>query len=507
MTAEEIEKVSQVIAIETEGYEKIRKRIDEGIKEFNEKIKADPSILTKNNIFEEWKPEADEELIQAVYEMFFKSWLLGMSHNARIKPSSDFADVNISFDFGMTYEEVMEYAGGRIALTPAQFRKLSDDMKMHAFTVGRLSQLDMIEKVQRLYLKELGSSDLSVDDFLSSVFEIDGERAGFAGYYTTVFRTNMQKDYNAGKAQQMMEDPPMYLEFIGIDDDRQSEICHVRNGVIRPYTDPWWDDNWPPLHYNCRSTVREIFAEEAGEMKIKPTPLPNIEASDRTIENAEGNKTVIKRNTPVSGFGRNPAKDNAFWASTISQQDRIARYLIQEELNGVAGRTIASDFSSAKKGYTDVSVSSGGVRYQNGLEKETEFKNNLETARVLAESEGYYVELRKAKDLKNNPQWDAWLNGMDKIEFKNPTTITRRGMENAVLDGYKQAQSVAVTLIKDEQIDALLEMIETNMERTRRARSVKQLFVIKNGKVVTLSNAVLKDASICRSLLDSLRTS
>lgn len=504
MTQEEIAKVSQVISIEKNGYEKIRKRIDECIKAFNEKIKASPSILTKPDIFKDWKPDADQELIEAVYEMFFRSWLLGMSHNARKKPS-DYADVDFLLDFGLTYEEAMKYAEGRIALTPAQFKKLSDDLKMHAFTVGRLSQLDMIEKVQRLYLKEIGSSNMTVDDFLSSVYEIDGERAGFAGYYTTVFRTNMQKDYNAGKAQQMMEDPPMYLEFIGIDDDRQSEICRVRNGVIRPYTDPWWDDNWPPLHYNCRSTVREIFAEEAEVLGLKPTRLPNIEESDRTVKDSQGKQSTIKRNKPVSGFGRNPAKDNAFWGTTVSQQNRVARYMIQDELNDVAGKTVASDFSVAKKGYTDVSVSSGGVRYQNGLEKETEFKNNLETARVLAESEGYYVELRKAKDLKNNPQCDAWLNGMDKIEFKNFQTVNSRTIKDRLLEGYKQAHLVAITLNSDSQIDALGKAVGMNdIRRTLATRNVKGLYVIKEGKSVFLSNRDLKNADI--SKLDGLKS-
>lgn len=504
MTQEEIAKVSQVIAIEKNGYEKIRKRIDESIKAFNEKVKSSPSILTKPDIFKDWKPDVDQELIEAVYEMFFRSWLLGMSHNARKKPS-DYADVDFLLDFGLTYEEAMEYAEGRIALTPAQFKKLSDDLKMHAFTVGRLSQLDMIEKVQRLYLKEIGSSNMTVDDFLSSVYEIDGERAGFAGYYTTVFRTNMQKDYNAGKAQQMMEDPPMYLEFIGIDDDRQSEICRVRNGVIRPYTDPWWDDNWPPLHYNCRSTVREIFAEEAEVLGLKPTRLPDIEESDRTVKDSQGKQSTIKRNKPVSGFGRNPAKDNAFWGTTVSQQNRVARYLIQDELNDVAGKTVASDFSVAKKGYTYSSVSSGGVRYQNGLEKETEFKNNLETARVLAESEGYYVELRKAKDLKNNPQWDAWLNGMDKIEFKNLQTVNSRTIKDRLLEGYKQAHLVAITLNSDSQIDALGEAVGMNdIRRTLATRNVKGLYVIKEGKSVFLSNRDLKNADI--SKLDGLKS-
>lgn len=506
MTQEEIAKVSQVIAIEKNGYEKIRKRIDESIKAFNEKIKASPSILTKPDIFKDWKPDVDQELIEAVYEMFFRSWLLGMSHNARKKPS-DYADVDFLLDFGLTYEEAMKYAEGRIALTPAQFKKLSDDLKMHAFTVGRLSQLDMIEKVQRLYLKEIGSSNMTVDDFLSSVYEIDGERAGFAGYYTTVFRTNMQKDYNAGKAQQMMEDPPMYLEFIGIDDDRQSEICRVRNGVIRPYTDPWWEDNWPPLHYNCRSTVREIFAEEAEVLGLKPTRLPNIEESDRTVKDSQGKQSTIKRNKPVSGFGRNPAKDNAFWGTTVSQQNRVARYMIQDELNDVAGKTVASDFSVAKKGYTDVSVSSGGVRYQNGLEKETEFKNNLDAAKVLAASEGYYVELRKATKLEGNPQWDAWLNGMDKIEFKNPTTATVRGMAERVTDGYKQAQIVAVTVTSNNQIAAISGMLNgPDMKRTFNTRTVKGLYVIKDGNIVFLSNADMKNPDVYNPRLDALIT-
>ena len=189
----------------------------------------------------------------------------------------------------------------------------------------------------------------------------------------------------------------------------------------------------------------------------------------------------------------------------MSQQNRVARYMIQDELNDVAGKTVASDFSVAKKGYTDVSVSSGGVRYQNGLEKETEFKNNLETARVLAESEGYYVELRKAKDLKNSPQCDAWLNGMDKIEFKNFQTVNSRTIKDRLLEGYKQAHLVAITLNSDSQIDALGKAVGMNdIRRTLATRNVKGLYVIKEGKSVFLSNRDLKNADI--SKLDGLKS-
>lgn len=438
------------------------------------------------------------ELIEDVYQMMFRGWLLGMMHSSRTG-RDDYVDISI--DFGLTFQEAIEMAGGRISLTPAQFDRLSDDLKLHAFTVGRLTQLDMIEKVKALYVKQLESKEMDMNAFLSDVYELDADRAGFGGYYTTVYRTNLQKDYNAGKAYQMMQDPPMYLQFIGIDDERQSEICAVRTGVIRPYTDPWWDDNWPPLHYNCRSTVREIFPEEAKARGLETTSIPNIVEKDTK----ETDGKVIRRNIPTSGFGKRPAIDNAFWGTSISQQNRVAGYMIQEELNGVAGETVCKDFKEEKKGFVRVPTENGGIRYQSGLQDDTEFDNNLTAAKVLAENEGYYVELLKAKSLENNLQWDSWINGVEKVEFKNPLTTTRRGMEERVLSGYKQAQTVAVTVTSDAQLDALSEVIRINMPRTMVTRSVKGLIVIRGSSVVTLTNADLKDAALSKTKLDALR--
>lgn len=475
--------------------------MDRSIEAFNKEIlKKNPEILTKSadEFFKIWKPDPDMELIEDVYQMLFRGWLLGMMHSSRAG-RDDYADISI--DFGLTFQEAIEMAGGRISLTPAQFDRLSDDLKLHAFTVGRLTQLDMIGKVKDAYVRQLKSSSLSLDDFLKDVYELDADQAGFGGYYTTVFRTNLQKDYNAGKAYQMMQDPPMYLQFIGIDDERQSEICAVRTGVIRPYTDPWWDDNWPPLHYNCRSTVREIFTEEAKARGLETTSIPNIVEKDTK----ETDGKVIRRNIPSSGFGKRPAIDNAFWGTSISQQNRVAGYMIQEELNGVAGETVCKDFKEEKKGFVKVSTENGGIRYQSGLQDDTEFDNNLTAAKVLAENEGYYVELLKAKSLENNLQWDSWINGVEKVEFKNPLTTTRRGMEERVLSGYKQAQTVAVTVTSDAQLDALSEVIRINMPRTMVTRSVKGLIVIRGSSVVTLTNADLKDAALSKTKLDALR--
>lgn len=449
-------------------------------------------------LFRAWKPEQDGDLTEEIYEMLLRSWLLGMVHSASDRGGDDdFAD--FSFEFGLSYEDAVKIAGSRISLTPAQFAKISDDLKTQAFTLGRLSQLDLIEKVQQAYVKQLESSSVSVKDFIADAREITGKDVGYSQYFDLVFRTNLQKDYNAAKAYDIMTDPPQYLQFVGIEDERQSDICAARSGVILPATDPWWDDNWPPLHYNCRSTVREITGSEAEEVRRN---YKQIRADNEVIHKKINNYSP----SPGSTFGKMPAKDNAFWATSVSQQDRIIRAMIQEDLNSCAGKTVCRDFKEPKPGFVTLERTTGGIRYPESVAKEKEFNANLETAKVLADS-GFYVELHNAYRRNSNPSWDAWLNGIDRAEFKNPleTSLSRRSLENIILGGYDQAQTVVVTLASEAQIEPLKEMIKVNLPGKAERHVIKQMIVIYRGRMVQLSNSdMLKAPGVMEAKLDSL---
>lgn len=436
-----------------------------------------------SELFKTWKPEPDSELNAAIYEMLMKAWLLGMMHASR-KKGFDFSD--ISLDFGLTYDEAINFAEGRVALTPDDFEKLSDHMKMHAFTVGRLSQLDQIEKAKQLYLDQLKSPEMSMDEFIKQAYEQLGEQTGFPGYYEMVFRTNLQKDYNAGKSMEMEEDPPAFLEFIGIEDERQSDICKAYSGRILPYTDPWWDTHWPPLHYNCRSTVREIFEDEATEL-INAGYSKNKQL-DNNIETTASKKRQERMKTiqPQGSFGTRPSMDNAFWAAEPSQQKRIIENLIQEELNGVAGETICKDFNDPKPGFTYSEVKKGGVRYPNALVNDKEFKDNLDTAKVLAEQEGYFVELRKAAAVDSNSQFDSWLNGIQKAEFKNLTSQSKGSLEKTIYNAFAQSSTLVLRISSNEQIEPLSRAIKSAVDLVKRKRQVTEVKVILDNKVVSI---------------------
>ena len=454
--------------------------------------------MNATSLFKTWKPEQDKKLTEEIHFMLLRSWLLGMTHSAEDRNNAkgyEYAD--ISFDFGIPYEDAVRIAGNRISLTPEQFKKISDDLKTQAFTLGRLSQLDIIEKVQQAYVKQLKSSGVSAKEFIADARELTGTDVGYSAYFDLVFRTNLQKDYNAAKAYDIVNDPPQFLQFVGIEDDRQSDICAARSGVILPATDPWWDDNWPPLHYNCRSTIREITGNEAEEVSRN---FKKIKADNDEIRKRKQDYSPVTSNT----FGRMPAKDNTFWATSVSQQDRIIKAMMQEELNNCVGETICSDFKEQKTGFVTLEKTKGGVRYPESVVKEKEFNTNLKTADILANN-GFYVELQQPYKLRDNPSWDGWLNGVDRVEFKNPTSLNKSTLEKLILGGYDQAQTVVVTLTDAAQVELLKRIIKANLPEKAKRHVIKQMIVVYKDKMIQMSNAdMLKNISEMEIKLDSL---
>jgi uncharacterized protein with gpF-like domain len=68
------------------------------------------------------------------------------------------------------------------------------------------------------------------------------------------------------------------FEFVAIMDDRTTEICAERNGVVftREQLDTGFDII-PPLHYNCRSTLVGVFDDEYAGPSEKELKAPVME--------------------------------------------------------------------------------------------------------------------------------------------------------------------------------------------------------------------------------------
>ena len=204
-------------------------------------------------------------------------------------------------------------------LPAAEYYKLSDKARFRAFTVSRLADGDMVERVKGLLAQNLeDGSGLKgflekTDTEIMNGLGLGGNGGGW--YWENVYRTNVQTAYNTGRALGFEAVKPVALELVGIGDMRQTDICRslTQPPVRRLYSDPFWKTHWPPFHFGCRTTVRAIY--DPGELEAKPV----------TAE--------LPEEKPARGFGTYPVTNGNWWRELSSMSKRAKKYGIQKEID------------------------------------------------------------------------------------------------------------------------------------------------------------------------------
>jgi SPP1 gp7 family putative phage head morphogenesis protein len=220
-------------------------------------------------------------------------------------------------------------------MTKAEWKTLDSQLRFRAFTVARLNQFQAIEDVKQKLIQAIDSG-ASLGQFLKDAEfrNIAGVGNGGSAYWETVYRTNVQGAYNAGRAQQIAQLQPGYLEFIGLEDERQTDICRDRSNTVLPASAAWWASNWPPLHFGCRSTVRSV---------------PDAEAKARGLTEAA---TLDGFPTAGRGFGENPIATGSFWKMTPDMVLRAQQFGITKQVQSFARDQGLGDFRLSKTAYT-----------------------------------------------------------------------------------------------------------------------------------------------------------
>lgn len=201
---------------------------------------------------------------------------------------------NVSSD-PSRFAEAVAWHRRRTPFTDEQWKALDRKARQKAFTVARVAQLDLVTEVWHAIERAIDEGT-TLRDFkatlgpkLRAAWQGSVERP--AHRLETIFRTNVQKAYAAGRyaqAQEVKDDRPFWM-FDAVLDSRTSEICEACNGTVRPADDPWWSTHQPPLHFNCRSTVITLSPEEA---------------------HAQGISALAPRAEALEGFGAAPDQDD-----------------------------------------------------------------------------------------------------------------------------------------------------------------------------------------------------
>ena len=65
------------------------------------------------------------------------------------------------------------------------------------------------------------------------------------------------------------------LQYDAVIDSHTSQICIPLNGTILPVGHPFWNHFYPPNHFNCRSTVRQLASGVVTD-KIPSADIPKM---------------------------------------------------------------------------------------------------------------------------------------------------------------------------------------------------------------------------------------
>jgi len=245
-------------------------------------------------------------------QLFMKSLLMGADHAL---DRSEYSSFEIE---ALPFEAAVKYMTKKMPMKAEEYYRLSDKERFRAFTVGRIADGAILERVKKALadnMKEKTGFSTFLKQTDREILDAVGMGTGKPWYWETVYRTNIQTSYNVGRALGFEATQPLALEFVGLEDDRQTDICRKLSEarIIRPYGDPFWDTHTPPLHFNCRSTLRAIY--DRDELPEEYAPIKNE-----------------KTYTPAKGFGSAPTKGDSWWEELSGMKAQAQRYGVQEEI-------------------------------------------------------------------------------------------------------------------------------------------------------------------------------
>lgn len=290
----------------------------------------------KSDLEKPFIPQDNTDFILAIERCLISSYLLGMIHAEEENPDRKInaGDEDIP---PVPFAQAIDFLKARVPMTKKEWEKLEPKLRFRAFTVAKLSEPDIINKAKSILVKALenGGSYASTWEDLKNRIEVNA--FGITpNYWETVFRTNTQTAYMAGKLMQYEKlNNIVAYQLLIIEDVRTSKICRrlltqSGRGMIIPIDHQFWKKyGFSPYHMNCRSSIRAIFKNQIGK--------------DRIVTDNPSMKSLAKFK-PQKGFGGNPISKGSFWLMSEDMKSRAIKYGLIPDIVKMAHNLGLSNF-------------------------------------------------------------------------------------------------------------------------------------------------------------------
>lgn len=217
--------------------------------------------------------------------------------------------------WGVVPEDALAFWRDKKPVSKSAFATLDDAAKSRAFTAAGLAQQDMLADLHASLLETMknGETFATWKQRIPAILE----ETGWTGHrLETIFRTNVQTAYAAGRYAQMQEvsNNRPYWQYIAVGDGRTRPEHAVLHGLVFPADHDFWITNYPPNGFNCRCTVRSLSERQVEKYGLDvQTEMPSDLLYTDPVTGMEAH---VASTMPPQGFDVNPAKS---WFDGLSR--------------------------------------------------------------------------------------------------------------------------------------------------------------------------------------------
>lgn len=237
--------------------------------------------------------------------------------------------------------EAMAYLESKGLRITFNWQEMLDEAHARAFTVAKAMRLDVLRDIRSGLLDALreGKTLRQFQDQLTPLLQSkgwwgkqvvvggDGQaqqvQMGSPHRLKTIYQTNLQSAYMAGRAKAQMEAGAFpYLMYVAVMDGRTRPSHAALNGRIWRKDDPVWQTIFPPNGFNCRCRTRALTAvqmqregltlSEPSEILTREISAGTDQATGETFRTVQTGVRVMDANgKPVTmwvdpGFNASP---------------------------------------------------------------------------------------------------------------------------------------------------------------------------------------------------------
>lgn len=211
------------------------------------------------------------------------------------------AGPDLRFAYGLPPSKAIEYFEAKGAQITWDWREMLGEAHARTFTVAKAARLDILKDIHGMVGKALregitlrqfqdeleprlkakgwwGKQEMTGPDGVTRAVQL-----GSPARLATIYRTNLQAAYMAGRYQDMLAnaDHRPFWQYVAVLDVKTRPAHRALSGKVFRFDDPFWKYFYPPNGWNCRCRVRAYTARDIEARGLK------VESSEGAISEME----------------------------------------------------------------------------------------------------------------------------------------------------------------------------------------------------------------------------